>query len=340
MTASVLILGGTGDIGHFSALALLEAGNRVTVLNRGRTPDELPPDVERLRADRADDAALRGALAGREFDLVLDTTTYTGDDARQVTEVFDGRVGRYVFISSGQVYLVREGATRPYREEDYPGPVMAAPPRDSADYGDWLYGIEKRAAEDTFVVAWTARRFPVTTLRLPMVASERDRRGRVQAYIARILDGGPLLIPIEPGLSLRHVYVRDVADLVVRLVSSDSGIGRAYNVSWGESMRLDEFIVLLASLMQRPASIVRVPRAELEQSGLLPHCSPFSGKWMSELDATRSLRELAPGARYTPPDGYLMHLIADYRQRWQRAGLVPAGYERRAAEVAFGHGLV
>jgi len=335
MTASVLILGGTGDIGHFSALGLLEAGHCVTVLNRGLSADELPSDVERLRADRADEAAFRTVLAGRDFDLVLDTTTYTGDDARQATELFNGRIGRYVFISSGQVYLVREGAIRPYREEDYPGPVMAASSPVSPDYESWLYGVEKRAAEDTLAVAWTARGFPVTTLRLPMVASERDRRGRVQAYMARILDGGPLLIPEGAGLPLRHVYVRDVADLVVRLVSSDSGIGRAYNVSWVESMQLEEFITLLAFLMRRTATIVRASRSGLERRGLLPDCSPFSGKWMSELDASRSLRELAPSGGYTAPDEYLTRLIVDYQQRWQPGAMAPAGYEQRAAEVIF-----
>lgn len=334
MTASVLVLGGTGDIGHCSAVALLEAGHRVTVLNRGVTADELPADVERLRADRSDTTSLQAALAGRDFDLVLDTTTYTGDDAGQAIELFIGRTGRYVFISSGQVYLVREGATRPYREEDYAGPVIAAPPHDSSDYESWLYGVEKREAEDVFAAAWTARRFPVTTLRLPMVASERDRRGRVQAYIARLLDGGPLLIPDEPGLPLRHVYVRDIADLVAGLVTSASGIGRVYNVSWGESTQLDEFIAMLASLMNRPANIVRKRRTALEDGGLLPDCSPFSGKWMSELDATRSVHELA-GASYTAPDEYLSRLLADYSERWQPRRSLPAGYARRPEEIAF-----
>lgn len=339
MTASVLILGGTGDIGHFSALALREAAHRVAVLNRGVTADELPPDVERLRADRSDSTSLQAALAGRAFDLVLDTTTYNGDEARQAVELFAGRTGRYVFISSGQAYLVREGATRPFREEDYPGPVIAAPAHDSPDYESWLYGIEKREAEDVFAVAWTARRFPVTTLRLPMVASERDRRGRVQAYIARLLDGGPLLVPDEPGLPLRHVYVRDVADLVEGLVNSREGIGRAYNVSLGESTQLEEFIALLASLLRRPARIARSPRAELERRGLLPDCSPFSGKWMSELDPDRLARELQGNTIYTAPEEYLLRLISDYRQRWQPGGLVPAGYERRTEEVAFAEGV-
>ncbi|HUF65344.1 MAG TPA: NAD-dependent epimerase/dehydratase family protein [Gemmatimonadaceae bacterium] len=339
MTASVLILGGTGDIGHFSALALREAAHRVTVLNRGVTADELPPDVERLRADRSDSTSLQAALAGRDFDLVLDTTTYNGDDARQAVELFAGRTGRYVFISSGQVYLVREGATRPFREEDYPGRVIAAPAHDSPDYESWLYGVEKREAEDVFAVAWTTRRFPVTTLRLPMVASERDRRGRVQAYMARLLDGGPLLVPDEPGLPLRHVYVRDVANLVAALVSSGAGIGRTYNVSWGKSVELEEFIALLASLMRRPVRIAQAPRVELERCALLPDCSPFSGRWMSELDPSRSVRELHADPIYTAPEEYMLHLVADYEHRWQSRSLIPAGYARRTEEIAFAEGM-
>ena len=40
--AEILILGGTRNLGHVTALALLEAGHNVTVMNRGITPDELP----------------------------------------------------------------------------------------------------------------------------------------------------------------------------------------------------------------------------------------------------------------------------------------------------------
>ncbi len=39
-------------------------------------------------------------------------------------------------------------------------------------------------------------------------------------------------------------------------------------------------------------------RAELEATGLLLDCSPFSGRWMSAVDNVRSKREL--GMVYTP----------------------------------------
>ncbi|MEO8194078.1 MAG: NAD-dependent epimerase/dehydratase family protein [Gemmatimonadales bacterium] len=334
--AQVLILGGTRNLGHVTALSLLESGHDVAILNRGRTPDELPAEIERIRADREDESTMRSAIGSRSFDLVLDNTTYTKADALQAVKIFRARVGRYVFISSGQVYLVRENLSRPFREADYAGTVMPEPPRDSADHASWLYGVDKRNAEEVFKAAAKDSQFPVTVLRLPMVASERDHYGRIQAYIARILDGGPLLLPAERGLPLRHVYVGDVARLVTGLASNDAGIGEAYNVSCGESVTLEEFIELLSRTLERTPQIIRAPRATLDSAKLLPDCSPFSGRWMSELDNTESIRALTSvGLRYSPPADYLPAIAEDYVARWIANGKVPDGYGQRTAELTF-----
>lgn len=331
--ARTLILGGTRNLGHVTALSLLGAGHDVTVLNRGQTTDDLPRDVARLRADRNDDASMRAALGDSSFDLVLDNTTYTERDAQQAVDLFTGRAGRYVFISSGQVYLVRENLPRPFTERDYAGPVMAEPPRDSADYGSWLYGIDKRLAEQIFEDASEKAGFPVVTLRLPMVASERDHYGRIQGYIARLMDGGPLLIPLETGLPLRHVYAGDVARLVTRLVDLPFDRRNAFNVSYGESMSLDGFLDMLGSMVGSESQIIRVERSVLESKDLLPHCSPFSGRWMSELDNALSISELK--AHYTSPAEYLPSIVEDYRQRWIKSGLIPDSYMQRQAELHF-----
>jgi 2'-hydroxyisoflavone reductase len=339
--ADILILGGTRNLGHVTALALLKAGHNVTVMNRGKTPDELPPDVHRLRGDRADSDQMRRALQGHDFDLVLDTTTYTGADARAAIDVFQGHVGQYVFVSTGQVYLVRDGISRPFREESYDGPVMPEPPRESEDYNSWAYGAWKRDAEDEFAAAFERDGFPVTTIRLPMVASERDHYGRIQAYVARLLDGNAILVPDERGLPLRHVYVGDVARFVVQLTGSRGGIGRAYNISYGESASLVEFLEMLAAVGNRPLELHRFARADLTDAGLLPHCSPFSGRWMSELDNTRGLAELGQGKiSYTSPREYLPVLVEDYVQRWEPKNKVPAGYDQRALENAFANSRV
>jgi nucleoside-diphosphate-sugar epimerase len=323
-----LLIGGTRNIGPDIVRELLAAGHTVAVLNRGRTPDTLPPAVERLRADRGDAAQLAAAVRGRDFDVVVDTTLYTGAEARLAVEHFAGRVGHYLFLSTGQVYLVREGVARPFREADYAGPVMPEPPRDGPDWDDWTYGVEKRAAEDAFAEAWARDGFPYTALRLPMINSERDHYERLLNYLARLDDGGPIVAPDRPVFALRHVYGGDVARAVRRLADTGLGRGEAINVSQDETCSLEEFLELLGGLAGRAARLVRVPRERLDAEGLLPSASPFSGRWMSELD-NRVSRETY-GIAYTPLSDYLARLVA-----WHRAHpRVPAGYARRGVELA------
>lgn len=331
--ARTLILGGTRNLGHAAALSLLESGHDVAILNRGLTQDNLPREIERIRGDRGDDRSMRDAVGGRSFDLVLDNTTYTEREARQAVGLFHGRAGRYVFISSGQVYLVRDNISRPFHEADYDGPVMSDPSTESADHSAWLYGIEKRLAEQVFLDAEKVLGFPFTTFRLPMVASERDHYGRIQGYIARLLDRHPLLIPDGAGLPLRHVYVSDVAALVTQLVDSSSGIGDAFNVSYGESLTLSGFLELLAQAAGTELRVVNAGRTKLEASGLLPDCSPFSGRWMSELDNHRAASIL--DAEFSAPSSYLPSIVADYRDRWIGNAMVPDSYRQRKAELDF-----
>ncbi len=330
-----LVIGGTRNLGPSIVRALLEQGHGVTVFNRGQTPDDLPPDVERLRGDRTDREQLKKALSKREFDLVIDTTLYNAVEAEAVVELFAGRIGRYVFLSTGQVYLVRLGLERPFREEDYSGPVMDEPPESNvSDHQNWVYGFEKRAAEDVFARAWEQREFPFTSLRLPIVNSERDHYDRLYGYFLRLQDGGPILIPEGDGLPLRHVYGEDVTQAIVRLASMNGGQGTAYNISQDETMSLESFLVLLAGLTGFPMSLLRVSREELERETMLPDCSPFSGKWMSSLDNRRSKEELE--IEYTPVETYLRRLVSHLQTMPTRE---IEGYRQRARELELGRSV-
>ena len=236
-----LIIGGTRNLGPSLVSALLRAEHQVSIFHRGITQTDLPSRSKRLYGDRSDERQLRSAVGNREFDLVVDTTLYNGADARRVLDIFSGRIGRYIFISTGQVYLVRTGLQRPFREADYPGPVMPAPlESNQTDYKNWIYGVEKRAAEDVLIRGWDDRNFPFTTLRLPMVNSERDHYDRLYGYWLRLRDGGPILLPEGNDLPLRHVYGEDVIQSILRLAKSKLGLGQAYNISQDETVSLEE----------------------------------------------------------------------------------------------------
>jgi nucleoside-diphosphate-sugar epimerase len=326
----ILIIGGTRNLGYLFVHTLLQSNHTVTVLNRGKTPDTLPPSVQRLRADRTDPQQMRQALAGRTFDAVIDNALYKGPEAEAVVDILDGRVGQYIFLSTGQVYLVREGIERPFKEEDYEGRLMPAPKPNTYSYEEWLYGIDKRKAEDVCAAAHARTGFPYTSLRLPMVNGERDHFGRLLSYVLRLKDGGPILVPETPDFALRHIYGGDVARAVMLLLGSGQGKGQAYNISQDETTSLEAFLGILGDHLGVVPQILRVRRSLLEANGFLPDCSPFSERWMSELDNNRSKREL--GMSYTPLRDYLGKILAEWEKLPPSR---PTGYKRRAAEVKF-----
>jgi nucleoside-diphosphate-sugar epimerase len=319
---NALVIGGTRNLGPSLVRELVAMGFRTSVFHRGVTPAAFGPEVERLHGDRGNEEQLRAATGGRDFDVVVDTTMYTGAEAAIAMRMLAGRVGRYIALGSGQVYLVRTSLERPFREEDYEGPLMPQPA--GRDLADWRYGIDKRMAEDEMRRA----DFPAIWLRMPMVNSERDHYGRVSGYLARLRDGEPLVIPEGPHLGLRHLYGEDAVRAVCHAAAGHVPVRTAWNLSQDRELSLEEFLNLLATAAGLSLRIAPAPRDLLEARGLLPLCSPFSGSWMSTLD--NSKWKAAFDWKFTAPEVYLPRLVEHYAANPKP----PEGYAQRAGELA------
>jgi nucleoside-diphosphate-sugar epimerase len=301
----------------------------VTLFNRGTRPDAFGTRVERLRGDRTTPDFER-RLGGRSFDAAVDFAAFTAADGRQAADVLGGHVGHYVAVSTGQVYLVREGCPRPARESDYDGPLMAEP-ADPFDKGQWEYGMRKRALEDALALAWEKDRFPATRLRIPMVNGERDHFRRLESYLWRMLDGGPVLLPGGGGRPTRHVYSGSVVKAILAMLGRADTHGQAYNLAQDEAPALSELLALAAEDLGARPRLVEVPVAAVRAAGLDPLLlSPFSGTWMSFLDPSRAKAEL--GFRHEPLGSYLDKIVTAFLAHPRPDP--PPGYEQRAAELS------
>jgi nucleoside-diphosphate-sugar epimerase len=286
-----LIIGGNRFLGHELAFRLVAAGHAVTLFNRGTLQDSLGERVERLRGDRTTGDFER-LLAGRRFDVAIDFAAFNAEDGRRAAAVLGDRVGHYVAISTGQVYLVRAGCPRPARESDYDGPLVE-PPADAFDRGQWDYGIQKRGLEDELARAFADRRFPATRLRIPMVSGERDHFRRIERYLWRLLDGGPLLLPGGGEHTTRHVYSGSVVRAILGLLGNATSFGRAYNLAQDETPTLRELVTALAAALGAAPRFVDVSHDAVRAAGLDPLVlSPFSGRWMSFIDPALAKAEL------------------------------------------------
>ena len=317
-------------MGYGLVWRLLAGGHAVTLLNRGRTPDPFGARVQRLHGDRTTDDVPR-LLQGRRFDAAVDFAAYHGRDVAEIVKALAlGGVGHYVLISTGQVYLVREGAPCPARESDYAGPVMAEPAGE-ADRREWEYGMGKRAAEDVLQEAWRVSRFPGTVLRLPVVNGERDPTRRLESYLWRLLDGGPVLVPEGGAARLRHVYCNDVVRSLDAILGRDDTFGRAFNVCQDEAPTLRELLAELAALLGARPQLVDVGAADLEAAGLSARAvSPFSSRWISHLDPGLARAEL--GFRATPLAQALESMVSSFLAHLPDQP--PDNYEGRAREIA------
>ena len=68
----------------------------MTLFNRGQTNPGLFPEAERLRGDRNGDLS---ALAGREWDAVVDTCGYFPRIVRASAEALAASAAQYTFVS-------------------------------------------------------------------------------------------------------------------------------------------------------------------------------------------------------------------------------------------------
>ena len=322
-----LLIGGNRFMGHELALRLVAAGHSVTLFNRGMLADGLGTRVERLHGDRTSGDFER-RLSGRRFDAVVDFAAFDASDGRRAAAVLSGRIGHYVAISSGQVYLVRDSCPRPAREADYDGPLLPVP-ENAFDRGQWDYGVGKRGLEDELSRAFEATGFPATRLRIPMVSGERDHYRRIERYLWRLMDGGPLLLPGGGDHRTRHVYSGAVVKAVLGLLGNAASFGRAYNLAQAETPTLRELLTTLAAALGAEPRFADVSPDAVRAAGLDPLVvSPFSGSWMSFIDPTLAMTDL--GFTHEPLASYLDKIVTSFLAH--PSAEAPPGYELRARE--------
>jgi 2'-hydroxyisoflavone reductase len=310
----VLLLGGTKFVGRHIAEALIAGGHSVSVLTRGKTPDALPPGVERLRGDRDEGEAGLAALKGRAWDACVDVSGYTPRQVRPSAERLSRAVGRYVFISTGSVY--GDAKKRPVSEEN---PTMTPAAEDVTVIDGDTYGPLKVTCENIVRQIFGAK---ATILRPQIVAGPHDPSGRFTYWVKRASLGGTML---APGDGTDHVQVIDGRDLArfARKTIEDAVAG-TFNMA-GHRVAWAEFMKALGA-----KDIAWVPKELLEgiDPAELPLYRPERGAYAGLMDVDNA-KALAAGLRLSG----LAVTVEDTRGWLETADLPLSLSPRREAEL-------
>ncbi|MGW6417888.1 NAD-dependent epimerase/dehydratase family protein [Streptomyces sp. NPDC055055] len=214
----ILVIGGNRYFGKRLIALLRESGHRISVLNRGSSGT--PEGIERLVADRDDEAALESVLAGRSFDVVVDQVCYTPRQAEIARRVFAGRTRRYVMTSTVEVYADEDSAVPVAESALDLGAVTVDTGLawDDPEFREAHYGEGKRQAEAVFAAgspfAWASVRVA------HVLGGADDFTGRLDHYARRIRAGEPIAVP-PVNHPATYVYVEEIAAFLAWAVGAE-----------------------------------------------------------------------------------------------------------------------
>jgi 2'-hydroxyisoflavone reductase len=318
----LLVLGGTKFLGRHAVEAALAAGHEVTIFNRGQTNPDVFPQVERLRGDR--DGGL-GAVAGREWDGVLDTSGYVPRVVRRSAELLRPAVGRYVFVSSISVYA---DLSRPV-DESTPVARLEDPASERVDAD---YGALKAACERVVTEMYGERG---TSVRAGLIVGPYDPTDRFTYWPRRLAEGGVVLAPGKPSAPVQLIDARDLAGWLVRV--AESGPGGVLNATGpAVPLTLGELLERASRAVDSDARLVWTDEQRLLDAGVepwteLPLWAP--GAEYAGMQRADVRRALAAGLRFRPLEETARDTLAWSREAGEQR---PTLSRKREAELLAG----
>ncbi|MFJ5264947.1 SDR family oxidoreductase [Streptomyces sp. NPDC088387] len=320
--AQVLVTGGTGFIGSWCVLALLEAGHtvRTTVRDLRREPalrswlhEAASFDDDRLTVVRADLEQSEGwddAVANCDFVLHVASPTLrhtpANDDElvvparegvlRVLRAARDAGVRRVVLTSAfGAVGIGHAPRSTPFTEEDWTNVDGDIPPyqrsKTLAERAAWKF-VENEGHGLELVAV-----HPVGVLG-PLLGVDDPPSLRL---VRRMLEGQ---VPACPPFGMGFVDVRDVADLHLRAMTDPAAAGQRFLAVAGHSLRVVDIARVLRDRLGERAAKAPTREMPLWLARTLSRVNPemrlLRHQLGRDLDATSAKAERVLGWRARP----------------------------------------
>src|ERR1017187_10505883 len=292
----VLFIGGTGIISTACTQLAAQRGIHLTLATRGRRAALLPAGVQTLTLDMDDGAGAAQALAGESFDVVVDWIAFTPAHIERDLNLFRGRTGQYVFISSASAY-------------QKPSPHYLITESTPLANPFWQYARDKIACENRLMQAYREEDFPVTIVRPSLTYGETQIALAVNSWaksytaVDRMRQGKKVIVPGDGSSLWVITHNSDFAKGLVGLLGLDQAIGHAFHITSDEVMCWDQFYRITGHAAGVEPQLVHMP------SDFIAACLPdelgglTGDKSASVVFDNTKIKRFVPGYCATVPFG-------------------------------------
>jgi nucleoside-diphosphate-sugar epimerase len=176
---------------------------------------------------------------------------YEPDEVRADAELFRGRIGQYVFISSATVYAKPPPSL----------PITESTPRANPW---WDYAQKKIACEEWLEAAARNTGFPVTIVRPSHTYSKRWIPNPVSSssytFAARLEAGKPVYVHDDGQTPWTLTAASDFAIGLAGLLGHQEALGQAFHLTGDEVLTWNSIYLEIASALGvNPPEVVRIP---------------------------------------------------------------------------------
>lgn len=289
-----LVTGGCGFIGSHIVDRLVEEGHHVRVLDNfaNSSPQYLPAQAELVVGSITDDAILKQAIQGIDgiFHLAaLVSVTDSIEHWHQNHLVNCSATIRLLELAQGVPVILASSAAvygdtpeLPQREVTLPRPLSP-------------YALDKLTCERHAKLAWDLHRSPTASFRFFNVYGPRQNpfspySGVISKFASLLEREAPLTIYGDGEQQRDFIFVKDVAEMLVKTMSSPLKGAGVYNLCSGHSISINALADLMGKIT---GSAVRKEYAPPRSGEILVSCG----------DPTKALQVLGLQARTSLIEG-------------------------------------
>ena len=220
---------------------------------------------------------------------MVEWVAFTPEHVRADIELFEGRTGQYVFISSASAYQT---------------PAARLPIRESTPLRNphWQYSRDKIACEDVLTQAYRERGFPATVIR----PSHTYDRTLVPfdagwTFVERMRAGKEVVVHGDGSSLWTLTHHTDFARGFVPLLGHPRTLGEAFTITSDDVLTWDQIAQALATAAGTTARIVHVPSDQIAAADPEWGSSLLGDKTWSAVFDTSKLRSVVPDFVATVP---------------------------------------